>query len=141
MAQMVNNLLTMQTWFSPWVGKTPWRSTGQLIAVFLPGESPRTGEPGGLQSVGLQSLTRLSDWHSLSVNPFHGPLFSLSLESFVVQSLSCVRLFWTQWTAAHQASLSFTSSLPELVQTHVHWISDAIQPHLSDIKTYFPSTC
>ena len=28
----------------------------------------------------------------------------------VVQSLSCVRLFATPWTAAHQASLSFTNS-------------------------------
>ena len=28
----------------------------------------------------------------------------------VVQSLSCVRLFETPWTAAHQASLSFTIS-------------------------------
>ena len=28
----------------------------------------------------------------------------------VVQSLSCVRLFVTPWTAAHQASLSFTIS-------------------------------
>ena len=27
-----------------------------------------------------------------------------------VQSLSCVRLFATQWTAAHQASLSITNS-------------------------------
>ena len=32
----------------------------------------------------------------------------------------------TPWTAAHQASLSF--SLLELVQTHVHWGGDAIQP-------------
>ena len=37
-----------------------------------------------------------------------------------VQSLSCVRLFMTPWTAAHQASL-FT-------QTHVHRVDDAIQP-------------
>ena len=29
---------------------------------------------------------------------------------FVVQSLSCVRLFATPWTTAHQASLSFTIS-------------------------------
>ena len=28
----------------------------------------------------------------------------------VVQSLSCVQLFETPWTAAHQASLSFTIS-------------------------------
>ena len=29
---------------------------------------------------------------------------------FVAQLLSCVRLFATPWTAAHQASLSFTVS-------------------------------
>ena len=35
-----------------------------------------------------------------------------------VQSLSQVRLFVTPWTAAHQASLSFT------ISQRVHWISD-----------------
>ena len=44
-----------------------------------------------------------------------------------VQSLSCVRLFVTPWTSARQASLSFTIS-QEFTQSHVHWISDAIQP-------------
>ena len=43
-----------------------------------------------------------------------------------VQSLSRVRLSATPWTAAHQASLSITSST-ELVQTHVHQVGDAIQ--------------
>ena len=43
----------------------------------------------------------------------------------VVQSFSCVWLFVTQWTAACQASLSFT--LLEFAKAHVHWISDAIQ--------------
>ena len=41
----------------------------------------------------------------------------------VVQSLSCVRLFATPWTAAHQASLSFNIS--QSLQTHVHWVGDA----------------
>ena len=44
-----------------------------------------------------------------------------------VQLLSCVRLFATPWTAAHKASLSITNS-PELAQTHVHRVGDAIQP-------------
>ena len=44
----------------------------------------------------------------------------------VVQSLSCVWLFETPWTAAHQASLSFTIS--NLAQTHLHLLSDDIQP-------------
>ena len=44
-----------------------------------------------------------------------------------VQSLSHVQLFVTPWTAAHQASLFFTI-LQSLLQTHIHWVSDAIQP-------------
>ena len=44
---------------------------------------------------------------------------------FVVQSLSLVWLFVTLWTAACQASLSFTL---KLAQTHVHQVGDGIQP-------------
>ena len=42
-----------------------------------------------------------------------------------LQSLSRVRLFVTPWIEARQASLS---KLPEFTQTHVHRVSDAIQP-------------
>ena len=38
--------------FDRWVGKIPWRKPWQHIPVFLPGEPPRTEEPGGLQSMG-----------------------------------------------------------------------------------------
>ena len=44
-----------------------------------------------------------------------------------VQSLSHVWFFVTPWTAAHQASLVH-HQLPELSQTHVYRVSDAIQP-------------
>ena len=47
--------------FHPWVGKTPWKRAWQPTPVFLPGESPWTEERGGLQSMGSQSWTRLSD--------------------------------------------------------------------------------
>ena len=47
-----------------------------------------------------------------------------------IHSLSPVWLFSTPWTAARQASLSFTI-FPELAQTHVYWVSDAIQPSYS----------
>ena len=46
--------------FDPWVGKIPWRKAWQPTPVFLPGESPWTEEPGGLQSVGLQRVGH--DW-------------------------------------------------------------------------------
>ena len=45
--------------FNPWVGKIPWRKAWLPTPVFLPGESPRTEEPGGLQSMGSQSRARL----------------------------------------------------------------------------------
>ena len=44
--------------FNPWVRKIPWRRAWQPTLVFLPGESPWTEEPGGLQSMGSQSQTR-----------------------------------------------------------------------------------
>ena len=42
--------------FDPWVGKIPWRKACQPTLVFLPGESPWTEEPGGLQSKQLQRV-------------------------------------------------------------------------------------
>ena len=55
--QMVKNLPATQ---ETWVGKIPWRRAWQPTPVFLPGESPWTEEPGGLQSMGLQRVKH--DW-------------------------------------------------------------------------------
>ena len=46
----------------------------------------------------------------------------------LAQLLTCVWLFATPWTAAHQASLPVHHKLPEFTQTHVLCVSDAIQP-------------
>ena len=51
---------------------------------------------------------------------------ALIMFAAVVHSLSCVRLFATQWTA--HSRLPWPSPSPELAQTHVHWVSGAIQP-------------
>ena len=54
-AQMVKNLpAVLETWVHPWVGKIPWRRAWQAPPVFFPGESPRTEEPGQLESIGSQ---------------------------------------------------------------------------------------
>ena len=42
---------------------------------------------------------------SVDFNKFY-PLMNSTMP--LVQSLSCVRLFMTPWTAAHQAPMSFT---------------------------------
>ena len=39
----------------PGLGRFPWRRAWQPIPVFLPGKSPWTEEPGGLQSGGTES--------------------------------------------------------------------------------------
>ena len=44
--------------FKLWVRKITWRKTWQPTPVFLPGESPWTEEPGGLQSIGSQVVGR-----------------------------------------------------------------------------------
>ena len=44
----------------PWVRKMPWRGKWQPTAVYLPGETPWTEEPGGLPSIGLQRVRH--DW-------------------------------------------------------------------------------
>ena len=46
---MVKNLVAM---WETWVGKVPGEGKA-TTPVFLPGESPRTEEPGGLQSMGV----------------------------------------------------------------------------------------
>ena len=69
----------------------------------------------------------------------------IQVAHYVVQLLSRVWLFETPWTAAHQASLSFT--VPEFTQTHLHWVSDAIQPShpmslsRDDIQSFHLSFC
>ena len=56
-AQMIKNPPTMWvTRFDPWVGKIPWSRAWQPTPVFLPGESPWTEEPGGLQLMGSKRV-------------------------------------------------------------------------------------
>ena len=55
---MVKNLPAMwETGFDSWFGKILWRRRDWLpTPVFLPGESPWTEDPGGLQSMESQRV-------------------------------------------------------------------------------------
>jgi len=56
-AQMVKNLPDMQeTWVRSLGWEDLWRREWQPTPVFLPEESPRTEESGGLQSMGSQRV-------------------------------------------------------------------------------------
>jgi len=43
----------MRPWFNPRIGEIPWRRAWQPTPIFLPGKSPWTEKPGGLQSMGI----------------------------------------------------------------------------------------
>ena len=69
---------TWKTWVPLWVGKIPWRRAWQPTPVFLPGQSPWTEEPGGLQSMWPQRVR--NNWSDLAgthrTRPGEQPVFS-----------------------------------------------------------------
>ena len=87
LAQTVKNPPAMwRPGFYPWVRKIPWKRAWQPTPVFLSGESPWTGEPGGLQSMGSPRVRH--DWvtkHSTAQTKFPA---GLVLSSTKVRSLS-----------------------------------------------------
>ena len=72
-------------------------------AGILAWETPWTEEPGGLQSMGPQTQTWVSNL-------------------FIVQLLSSFQLFATPWAAACQALWSFTVSLSLLKLISIEWV-------------------
>ena len=66
--------------FNPWVWRRAWHTT----PVFLPGESPQTEEPGGLQSMGLQRVGH--DWGTKHNNSAFWDV-SPTLSSYLLLSL------------------------------------------------------
>ena len=89
---------------------------------------PTLCKAGCFSSLGLQLkcplLRSLSWWIILGISSSLTLSVTSSYLFLVVWSLSHVWLFATPWTAALQASLSFTISQSLLVR----WVSDAIQP-------------
>ena len=85
----------------------------QPTPVFLPGESPRTEEPVGLQSVGSQRVGH--NW--ATKHSTHMPYFNKKLKIFDLQKLDTVHkkqqqqlkkspdfsMFWRQWRGSEQA--------------------------------------
>ena len=74
--------------FNAWVGKIPWKRAWQLTPIFLPRESPRTEEPGGLQSIGSQRVGH--NWNDLACSK--KPPESEEMLSFLWRKNRCVVL-------------------------------------------------
>ena len=54
--------------FDPWVRKVPWRRTGQLTSVFLPGESHGQRSPVGYSPWGCKELDMTEHTHTFIVD-------------------------------------------------------------------------
>ena len=92
--------------FDPWVGKIPWRRKWQPTPVFLPGKSHGQRSLEGYSPCGHKEL-------DMSVQC-----------SSVAQS--CPTL--CDPMNCSTPGLPVHHQLPEFTQTHVHRVSDAIQP-------------
>jgi len=87
----------------------------------------------------LSKLTlpnKLTSWWSPCLPP--GVFHSLIICVVVVQLLSHVQFFATSWTAGWPG-FPVLYYLLEFVQTHVHWVDDAIQPTILSSVASFSS--
>ena len=108
--------------FVPWVGKIPWRRAWQPTPVFLSGESyDRRAWWATVHGV-AKSQTQLK---RLSMHACMHASTATSVQfSSVTQSCPTLRDHMNCSTP----SLPVHHQLPEFTQTHVHRVSDAIQP-------------
>ena len=105
---------------------TPWTVACQApLSMRFPRQKGWSGlpfpSPGDLPHPEIKPGSSALQVDSLSTEPPGKPLKPIStpIAVFVVQLLSCVRLFATLWTLVRQASLSFTvsQSLLKLMST------------------------
>ena len=120
-AQMLKNLpamLEIQVWSLGW--EDPLEKRTAAHSSILAWRIPWTEEPGGLQSMGLQRVRH----NSLT------ELFGNEARHIWICCCSVAQSGLTLCDPMDCSTLGFPvlHHLPELAQTHVHWVSDAIQP-------------
>ena len=138
--------------FNLWVGKIPWRRKWQSTLVFLHGESHGQRSLEGYRLWGHKEsdTTEWLNWTKLkiyfvsflcvffhlflipsaSVSPYHfGPSVQFSSVTQLCPTPCDPMICSTPGLPVHH-------QLPEFTQTHVHWVSDAIQ---SSHPLSFPS--
>ena len=140
----------MRCRFNPWLGKTPFKRKCQLIPVFSLGQWDTPMDRGAwrptfhkvakswtrLNYITLTILTQKythTHTHTHTLLAWHEPnnqseAFQVTLRSYQTRSVaqSCPTL--CDPMNCSTPALPVHHQLPEFTQTHVHWVSDAIQP-------------
>ena len=98
-----------------------WRRKWQPTPVFLPGESHGWRSLVGCSPWGCTELdTTEATWWRRMITLIDVVLLLVVL----VQSLSHAKFFVTQWTAAHQASFSFSQSFLKFISIDLVMLSN-----------------
>ena len=113
MMQVVKNLSAnsgdvKRRGFNSWVGKMPWRRAWQTTPVLLPGESPWTEEPGGLQSIASQRVGH--DLSSCAHTVKEGFPGGTSGEGSTCQCRRCKRHRFNSWVGKIPCSRQWQST-------------------------------
>ena len=117
-------------------GLLSWHLPRGLLCSLLP--SPVTG--AHTSSPGLTSPL----WQCTPAHPSKTPSSSAVVVIVIVQPLSCVQLFVTPWTIAHQASLSITISWSLLRLVSIEWVipsNPSLIPFSSCPQSFPASRC
>ena len=109
----------------------PWRRAWQPTPVFLPGESPQTEEPGGLQSMGLQRVGH--DWvtkikkkffsFTWKKRPQNTTFFTeITLSSHLIKTRSLIKLLllWLELTVGPKSHCSLEKKKKNLVMRNLY---------------------
>ena len=101
------------TWLegvSSWTRDHTWPQQWKVLTTEPPGSAPNNYPPRILQATEILFLNQYKTQTTTGNNNNNINNNKHSVQFSSVQSLSCVRLFATPWTAACQASMSITNS-------------------------------
>ena len=114
-------------WFNPWVGKIPWRRKMAIQSnpEFLPKKS--CGQKS-LAGCSLKGRKELDTTERLSRHGVNQSLTSREVQFISVQFSRSIRSNSLRPHGLRTPGFPIYYQLPEPTQTHVHHISDVIQP-------------
>ena len=113
------------TWLegvSSWTRDHTWPQQWKVLTTEPPGSAPNNYPPRILQATEILFLNQYKTQTTTGNNNNNINNNKHSVQFSSVQSLSCVRLFATPWTAACQASMSITNSQSPPKPMSIEWV-------------------
>ena len=100
------------------VGKIPWRKAWQPTPVFLPGESPWTEEPGGLQSMGSQKESDTTEHSTYVIYMWCFPVAQM------IKNLPLMQETWVQSLGQEHSLEKGMATHSSILAWRIPWIKE-----------------